>query len=219
MAANPPRGSITIHNRRWQPEDFSGAAVAVGTFKDDAEAALLAAAARRAGFPSTWSTSRPFVISLLARSSIARLSSLEFPPMARLPCSAWPSAPSSRRPFPPASRFGRKLPSTGAMPSSSAPYPSPDDAISGRTSPPTRSRIPLTSQTMHNSTLSSRTQKSKCASGQGVGHTRGGRTRRSRTSNLARRACPAMGRHLVLVDDLVEPEIIETLRAARRKKF
>lgn len=51
IAADPPGGAITVHRRAWQPEDFAGAAIAVGACKDDDEAARFAAAARRSGVP------------------------------------------------------------------------------------------------------------------------------------------------------------------------
>src|SRR5579871_1404923 len=43
--------SIVIHRRAWQPEDFSGAVIAVGAFESDAQAQAFAAAARAAGVP------------------------------------------------------------------------------------------------------------------------------------------------------------------------
>ena len=46
-----PRGAIVLHRRRWQPSDFSGAAIAVGGCADDDEAAAFAAAAHAAGVP------------------------------------------------------------------------------------------------------------------------------------------------------------------------
>jgi uroporphyrin-III C-methyltransferase/precorrin-2 dehydrogenase/sirohydrochlorin ferrochelatase len=48
LAAHPPRGSITIVRRAWEPADFTDAAIAVGSCEDDTEAARFAAAARRA---------------------------------------------------------------------------------------------------------------------------------------------------------------------------
>jgi uroporphyrin-III C-methyltransferase/precorrin-2 dehydrogenase/sirohydrochlorin ferrochelatase len=51
VAAQPPRGAVTLHQRTWQPEDFAGAAVAVGGFDDDNEAQRFARAARAAGVP------------------------------------------------------------------------------------------------------------------------------------------------------------------------
>ena len=49
--AAPPRGPITLSRRAWQPEDFCGAAIAVGGCTDGEEAERFAAAARRAGAP------------------------------------------------------------------------------------------------------------------------------------------------------------------------
>src|SRR5579883_741433 len=51
LVQNPPRGAVTIHPRRITAGDFAGAAVAVGAFEDDGEAAQFAAAAREAGVP------------------------------------------------------------------------------------------------------------------------------------------------------------------------
>src|SRR6202171_1130451 len=51
LAADPPKGEIAIHRRAWQPEDFKGAAIAIGGCETDEEAARFAAAARAAGVP------------------------------------------------------------------------------------------------------------------------------------------------------------------------
>ena len=51
VAVDPPGGAIVLHDRAWQAEDFAGAAIAVGGFDDDREAARFAAAARAAGIP------------------------------------------------------------------------------------------------------------------------------------------------------------------------
>jgi len=51
VAAQPPRGTIALHQRAWQPADFAGATVAVGGFDDDEAAARFAVAARAAGVP------------------------------------------------------------------------------------------------------------------------------------------------------------------------
>src|SRR5262245_47969767 len=51
IAAHAPRGPVTIHRRAWQPSDLTDAAMAVGGFELDEEAALFAAAARHAGVP------------------------------------------------------------------------------------------------------------------------------------------------------------------------
>jgi uroporphyrin-III C-methyltransferase / precorrin-2 dehydrogenase / sirohydrochlorin ferrochelatase len=51
LAQNPPRGAVTIHPRRITAEDFAGAAVAVGAFEDDGAAAQFVAAARECGVP------------------------------------------------------------------------------------------------------------------------------------------------------------------------
>jgi uroporphyrin-III C-methyltransferase/precorrin-2 dehydrogenase/sirohydrochlorin ferrochelatase len=51
IAGNPPRGSIAIYDRAWCAEDFSGAAMAIGAFDDERDAARFAAASRAAGVP------------------------------------------------------------------------------------------------------------------------------------------------------------------------
>ena len=51
LAGNPPRGTVTIHRRDITADDFAGAAVAVGAFEDDSDAAEFAAAARARGVP------------------------------------------------------------------------------------------------------------------------------------------------------------------------
>src|SRR5215470_8340005 len=51
LAAHPPRGAVTIHRRAITADDFAGAAVAVGAFADDGDAAQFAATARARGVP------------------------------------------------------------------------------------------------------------------------------------------------------------------------
>ncbi len=51
VAADPPRGAVTINRRGWTADDLKGAAVAIGAFDDDEGAAAFAAAARAAGVP------------------------------------------------------------------------------------------------------------------------------------------------------------------------
>jgi uroporphyrin-III C-methyltransferase/precorrin-2 dehydrogenase/sirohydrochlorin ferrochelatase len=51
LAENPPRGAVTIHRRDVTADDFSGAAIAVGAFADDGDAAQFAATARAQGVP------------------------------------------------------------------------------------------------------------------------------------------------------------------------
>jgi uroporphyrin-III C-methyltransferase/precorrin-2 dehydrogenase/sirohydrochlorin ferrochelatase len=51
VVAAPPRGAIALAGRNWQPEDFAGAAIAVGGCDDGDEAQRFAAAARAAGVP------------------------------------------------------------------------------------------------------------------------------------------------------------------------
>jgi uroporphyrin-III C-methyltransferase / precorrin-2 dehydrogenase / sirohydrochlorin ferrochelatase len=50
VAADPPQGAILVHLRGWEAADFAGAAIAVGAFGDE-EAARFASAARKAGVP------------------------------------------------------------------------------------------------------------------------------------------------------------------------
>jgi uroporphyrin-III C-methyltransferase / precorrin-2 dehydrogenase / sirohydrochlorin ferrochelatase len=51
LAAAPPAGVVTLHERPWQSTDIAGAAIAVAQCSDNAEAAKFAAAARVAGVP------------------------------------------------------------------------------------------------------------------------------------------------------------------------
>jgi uroporphyrin-III C-methyltransferase/precorrin-2 dehydrogenase/sirohydrochlorin ferrochelatase len=51
LASDPPHGAVVVHLRPWEAQDFVGAAIAVGAFDDDDEAARFAAAARTAGVP------------------------------------------------------------------------------------------------------------------------------------------------------------------------
>jgi uroporphyrin-III C-methyltransferase/precorrin-2 dehydrogenase/sirohydrochlorin ferrochelatase len=51
LATDSPRGAVALHDRAWQPADLTGAAIAVGGFDDDASARRFAAAARAAGVP------------------------------------------------------------------------------------------------------------------------------------------------------------------------
>jgi len=51
VAAHPPLGLITLHDKPWRAEDLAGAALAVGAFDDGVQAARFAAAARAAGVP------------------------------------------------------------------------------------------------------------------------------------------------------------------------
>lgn len=50
-AGEPPQGAITVHRRAWQDGDFTNAAIAVGGFETNEESARFAAAARAAGVP------------------------------------------------------------------------------------------------------------------------------------------------------------------------
>ncbi|HET6389927.1 siroheme synthase [Hyphomicrobium sp.] len=51
LAASPPNGKLVLTARGWTPEDLASAAMAIGAFSDDAEAAQFASAARAAGVP------------------------------------------------------------------------------------------------------------------------------------------------------------------------
>jgi uroporphyrin-III C-methyltransferase / precorrin-2 dehydrogenase / sirohydrochlorin ferrochelatase len=51
LAAQPPRGAITLRYRAWRAGDLRGAAVAVGGFDDEEQAQGFACAARAAGVP------------------------------------------------------------------------------------------------------------------------------------------------------------------------
>src|SRR6476469_6138756 len=51
IAAQPPRGPVQVHDRAWAQADLAGAAMAIGGFADDADAARFAQAARAAGVP------------------------------------------------------------------------------------------------------------------------------------------------------------------------
>ena len=51
IAAQAPRGPVRVHARAWQATDFDGAAIAIGGFEHDADAAHFAQAARDARVP------------------------------------------------------------------------------------------------------------------------------------------------------------------------
>ena len=51
VAADCPRGPIALSRRGWAAGDLRGAAIAIGAFEDEADAATFAAAARAAGVP------------------------------------------------------------------------------------------------------------------------------------------------------------------------
>ena len=51
LAGDPPKGPITIHRREWQRDDFKNAAIAIGACENDNEAACFAGAARATGVP------------------------------------------------------------------------------------------------------------------------------------------------------------------------
>jgi uroporphyrin-III C-methyltransferase/precorrin-2 dehydrogenase/sirohydrochlorin ferrochelatase len=49
IAEKPPQGAVLIHERAWTSADLEGAAMAVGSFEDEAEASAFSSAARAAG--------------------------------------------------------------------------------------------------------------------------------------------------------------------------
>jgi uroporphyrin-III C-methyltransferase/precorrin-2 dehydrogenase/sirohydrochlorin ferrochelatase len=51
IAAAPPQGAIILHARDIEAADFNGAAMAIGAFEDDAQAAAFATKARQQGVP------------------------------------------------------------------------------------------------------------------------------------------------------------------------
>src|SRR3954454_10195941 len=51
LVEEPPAGTIVIHSRVWEAQDFVGAVIAVGAFENDNEAERFATAARAAGVP------------------------------------------------------------------------------------------------------------------------------------------------------------------------
>jgi uroporphyrin-III C-methyltransferase/precorrin-2 dehydrogenase/sirohydrochlorin ferrochelatase len=51
VTSGPPDGVIVLIERGWTPADIAGAAMAIGAFEDDDEAAAFAGAARSAGVP------------------------------------------------------------------------------------------------------------------------------------------------------------------------
>lgn len=51
LAADPPAGTVAVLERRWQADDLTDAALAVGEIETDEEARAFASAARQAGVP------------------------------------------------------------------------------------------------------------------------------------------------------------------------
>jgi uroporphyrin-III C-methyltransferase/precorrin-2 dehydrogenase/sirohydrochlorin ferrochelatase len=51
LAADAANGAIALHRREWCKADFEGAAIAIGAFEDEAEASRFATAARACGVP------------------------------------------------------------------------------------------------------------------------------------------------------------------------
>ncbi len=51
LASETPGGALTLRHRAWRDDDFAGAAVAVGGFEDETDAERFAGAARAAGIP------------------------------------------------------------------------------------------------------------------------------------------------------------------------
>ncbi len=51
VSVDPPGGTIAVHECTWTADDLKGAAIAVGAFEEDADAATFAQAARAAAVP------------------------------------------------------------------------------------------------------------------------------------------------------------------------
>jgi uroporphyrin-III C-methyltransferase/precorrin-2 dehydrogenase/sirohydrochlorin ferrochelatase len=51
LTADAPNGTIALHGRNWSEDDLRGAAIAIGAFEDESEAGRFAAAARACGVP------------------------------------------------------------------------------------------------------------------------------------------------------------------------
>jgi uroporphyrin-III C-methyltransferase/precorrin-2 dehydrogenase/sirohydrochlorin ferrochelatase len=51
VAGDPPDGEIAVHRRAWREEDLENAAIAIGAFGSDEDAAVFAQASRAAGVP------------------------------------------------------------------------------------------------------------------------------------------------------------------------
>lgn len=51
VAAEAPNGAISLHRREWREADIEGAAIAIGAFEEDLDAARFADAARACGVP------------------------------------------------------------------------------------------------------------------------------------------------------------------------
>jgi uroporphyrin-III C-methyltransferase / precorrin-2 dehydrogenase / sirohydrochlorin ferrochelatase len=51
VAADPSRGAVSLHLRKWHPDDLRGCALAIGDCDNDGDAEAFAAAARAAGVP------------------------------------------------------------------------------------------------------------------------------------------------------------------------
>jgi len=51
LALDPPRGSVVLHARKWTGADLHGAAIAIGAFEADEDAAVFSQAARAADVP------------------------------------------------------------------------------------------------------------------------------------------------------------------------
>ena len=98
LALDPPRGSVVLHARQWSGADLNGAAIAIGAFEDEEDAAALCSKPRALpACRSMSSTGRHSAISLSAPSSIARRWWSASRPTAPRRCSRKRSAPRSRR--------------------------------------------------------------------------------------------------------------------------
>lgn len=51
LMSDPPQGEIVLHRREWMADDFKGCAIAIGGCESEEESARFAAAARAAGVP------------------------------------------------------------------------------------------------------------------------------------------------------------------------
>jgi uroporphyrin-III C-methyltransferase/precorrin-2 dehydrogenase/sirohydrochlorin ferrochelatase len=51
VASGPPGGAISVHQRKWNPDDLRGCALAIGACDNDGDAEVFATAARAAGVP------------------------------------------------------------------------------------------------------------------------------------------------------------------------
>ena len=144
LAADPPGGAIVLHDRAWQAEDLAGAAIAVGAFEDDREAARFAAAARAAGVPVNV-IDKPALLRFLVRRDRQPLAAGDrhFDRRRRAGVRRRRSAPSSRRMIPRGfARWADAARRWRAAVQVIGPLIRRRGGGSGNSSPPSRSRIP-----------------------------------------------------------------------------